>query len=50
MKETEAVILSAARTPIGRFQGALSSFPAPMLGALRGEGRGGAGRHRSRGC
>ena len=34
MKETEAVILSAARTPIGRFQGALSSLPAPMLGAL----------------
>ena len=34
MKETEAVILSAARTPIGRFQGALSSFPAAMLGAL----------------
>ncbi len=34
MKETEAVILSAARTPIGRFQGALSSFTAPMLGAL----------------
>ncbi len=34
MKETEAVILSAARTPIGRFQGALSAFTAPMLGAL----------------
>ncbi|GAB1471261.1 acetyl-CoA C-acetyltransferase [Chloroflexota bacterium] len=32
-KENEAVILSAARTPIGRFQGALSSIPAPQLGA-----------------
>lgn len=33
-KETEAVILSAARTPIGRFQGALSGIPAPKLGAV----------------
>ena len=33
-KETEAVILSAARTPIGKFQGALSSLPAPKLGAI----------------
>ncbi len=33
-KETEAVILSAARTPIGKFQGALSGIPAPKLGAL----------------
>ncbi|HJR79073.1 MAG TPA: acetyl-CoA C-acetyltransferase [Anaerolineales bacterium] len=32
-KETEAVILSAARTPIGKFQGALSSVPATELGA-----------------
>jgi len=32
-KENEAVILSAARTPIGRFQGVLSSVPAPQLGA-----------------
>lgn len=32
-KETEAVILSAARTPIGRFQGALSGIPAAQLGA-----------------
>lgn len=32
-KETEAVILSAARTPIGKFQGGLSSLPAPRLGA-----------------
>lgn len=30
----EAVILSAVRTPSGRFQGSLSSFPAPMLGAI----------------
>src|SRR5688500_8909112 len=33
-KETEAVILSAARTPIGKFQGSLSSVPATDLGAL----------------
>lgn len=32
-KENEAVILSAARTPIGKFQGVLSSVPAPQLGA-----------------
>lgn len=31
---TQPVILSAARTPTGRFQGALSSIPAPRLGAL----------------
>jgi acetyl-CoA C-acetyltransferase len=30
---TEAVILSAARTPIGRFQGALAQVPAAELGA-----------------
>jgi len=30
----EVVIVSAARTPIGRFQGTLSSFTAPALGAL----------------
>jgi len=29
-----AVILSAARTPMGRFQGSLSSLPAPRLGAI----------------
>ncbi len=29
----EVVIVSAARTPIGRFQGGLSSVPAPELGA-----------------
>jgi acetyl-CoA C-acetyltransferase len=33
-KETEAVILSAARTPIGKFQGALSGVPATRLGAV----------------
>jgi len=30
----EVVILSYARTPIGRFQGGLSSFRAPQLGTL----------------
>jgi len=30
----EAVILGAARTPIGRFQGGLSSIPAPRLGSI----------------
>ena len=30
---TDIVILSAARTPIGAFQGALSSLAAPKLGA-----------------
>lgn len=34
MNENEAFILSAARTPMGRFQGALSSLPAPRLGAI----------------
>ena len=33
-KETEAIILSAVRTPIGKFQGALSSLTAPQLGAI----------------
>lgn len=33
-KETEPVILSAVRTPIGKFQGTLSSLPAPKLGAV----------------
>ncbi len=33
-KDTEAVILSTARTPIGRFQGALSSLPATRLGSI----------------
>jgi acetyl-CoA C-acetyltransferase len=30
----QAVILSAARTPVGRFQGSLSSIPATQLGAI----------------
>jgi len=33
-KEHDAVILSAARTPIGRFQGSLSGLPATQLGAI----------------
>jgi acetyl-CoA C-acetyltransferase len=33
-KEIEAVILSAARTPIGKFQGSLSAIPATRLGAI----------------
>jgi len=32
--EREVVIVSAARTAIGRFQGKLSSIPAPELGAV----------------
>lgn len=34
MPDQEAVILSAARTPTGRFQGSLCSIPAPRLGAI----------------
>ena len=30
----DAVIVSAARTPVGKFQGSLQSFSAPQLGAL----------------
>lgn len=33
-KENEAVILSAVRTPIGKFQGVLSSISATKLGAI----------------
>jgi acetyl-CoA C-acetyltransferase len=33
-KEHEPVILSAVRTPIARFQGALKGFDAPKLGAI----------------
>lgn len=33
-KENEAVILSATRTPIGKFQGVLSTVPAVKLGAI----------------
>jgi acetyl-CoA C-acetyltransferase len=29
-----AVIVSAVRTPVGKFQGSLSDFPAPRLGAI----------------
>jgi len=32
-RNSEAVILGAARTPIGKFQGALSTIPATRLGA-----------------
>lgn len=32
--KSEAVILSAVRTPSGRFQGSLSRIPAPRLGAV----------------
>jgi acetyl-CoA C-acetyltransferase len=32
--KNEAVILSAARTPVGKFQGSLSSVPATQLGAI----------------
>ena len=31
---TDAVILSAVRTPIGRFQGTLAHLSAPQLGAI----------------
>src|SRR5262249_35809422 len=31
---TEALILSAARTPIGKYLGALADVPAPQLGAV----------------
>jgi acetyl-CoA C-acetyltransferase len=34
MSTTEVVIASAARTPIGSFQGVLGSLPAPELGAV----------------
>ncbi|MDP3185404.1 MAG: thiolase family protein [Anaerolineales bacterium] len=32
--QPEVVILSACRTPSGKFQGSLSGFPAPKLGAM----------------
>jgi len=31
---TDAVVLAACRTPIGKFQGSLSAIPAPDLGAI----------------
>ena len=34
MDQTTPVILSAVRTPIGKYLGGLSAFPAPKLGAL----------------
>ncbi len=34
MPPTDVVILSAARTPIGKFMGALATVPAPQLGAI----------------
>jgi acetyl-CoA C-acetyltransferase len=33
-KQRETVILSGARTPIGKFMGGLASLPAPQLGAV----------------
>jgi len=33
MKDTDIVIVSAARTPIGKFQGAYKDMPATDLGA-----------------
>jgi len=33
-KPNDAVILSGARTPVGKFMGVLSSIPAPRLGAV----------------
>jgi len=30
----QVVIVSAVRTPIGKFQGSLQSYSAPQLGAL----------------
>ena len=32
--DNDVVIVSAARTPIGRFQGSLAGLPAPRLGAI----------------
>ena len=32
--DTDIVIISAVRTPIGKFQGSLSDIPAPKLGAI----------------
>ena len=33
MNATDIIILAATRTPLGAFQGALASVPAPKLGA-----------------
>src|ERR1700683_2563986 len=34
MANEDVVIVSAVRTPIGKFQGSLSDFTAPQLGAI----------------
>jgi acetyl-CoA C-acetyltransferase len=33
-RDNDVVIVSAVRTPIGKFQGCLAAFPAPKLGAI----------------
>ena len=33
-QDNDAVIISAVRTPIGKFQGSLSDLSAPRLGAI----------------
>ena len=38
MKSHKAVIVSAKRTPIGKFMGGLSTVPAPKLGAIAIQG------------
>ena len=48
MSDADIVIVSAARTPVGSFNGALASLPAHELGTDRHPGRGRARRHRSR--
>ena len=44
----DIVIISAVRTPIGKFQGALKSITAPQLGAARRPRRSRTSRTRSR--
>src|ERR1700678_2913902 len=34
LRMKEAVIVSAVRTPVGKFQGSLGTFAAPKIGAL----------------
>lgn len=36
---TDVCIVGVARTPMGGFQGALSSIPAPKLGSIAIEGK-----------
>ena len=46
----DAYLLSAARTPIGKFLGGLSELTAPKLGAIAGDVKfmyGAVGRHYS---